>query len=270
MNSKNNDVLIIILIIGASLFFTGLPRKKNLLNKNKTKGIATSPIIIPSPTPFQTPSKEIQQWLIATTGVLAVQNKEGLDSLKSQIPLSDLKMLVYEWWGITDRKSALEVINWLKKEGHREQFNLSRHYLFIKTEEYKGNYQKTKKEILSKLSFEEVDRESFLLDFIWQHKDDLENKSLLAWDYMRLNSIARWCYTLELISEQEAWETMLYSSINLQKNYSSWKELGEHYLLGRTFWIGNTNHTDAQNSIFWLKNYSGSPWKKIPWSLELR
>jgi Protein of unknown function (DUF1266) len=38
------------------------------------------------------------------------------------------------------------------------------------------------------------------------------------------------------LAEDEAWEKIMPAAAKLHATFSSWKELGENYLIGREFW----------------------------------
>ncbi|MEI6533122.1 MAG: DUF1266 domain-containing protein [Candidatus Roizmanbacteria bacterium] len=234
-----------------------------------TPTLIPTPTITPSPTPVSNLSKNTQQWLIALGAILSVQNRESLDTLDCQIPLDVMKnQLLDAYWGVTDKKSAINTLEWLKNEGHSAEFRVSRAELVRDMHDNDVYYQKSRK-TLSDQEAKEYIKELYVADFVWKYRKELATKNLMAWDYMRMVNVARWSYSVGYISELEAWNYMYFAGVQLQKNYSSWKEIGDHYVLGRTYWQASTSHPNAEASLLWLNSYASSPWKKYAWNMSL-
>jgi len=218
---------------------------------------------------IQALSQTSRQWLVAISALLSYINHESLDTLNPGLGTNTTQSLLKEWWEITDRASAIKQLEWLKTEGHTAQFEevhkVVTHFA-NNDEEYNS-----KKETLTQFIYSERDKKSliYLFDFVWKHRNDLAIKKLYAWDYMRMVSVARWSYAAGYLSEDEAWQYLLYAGKNLQKLYGSWKELGDNYVLGRTFWLADGYHPEYTETIQWLTTSLSSPWQKIPWNTDL-
>jgi hypothetical protein len=208
-------------------------------------------------------------WLLAASAIIARRNGESLNSLDSGVSVIPVEQLLIEWWGIYDRKDALETLEWLKNEGHTAQYDSI--LLIEKQIAQTDKEYNIKKERIIRFVNSDQDKETieYLADFVWNNKNKLENKKLYAWDYIRLINVARWSFTVGYISEEEAWQYMLLAGKKLQSRYESWSEIGEHYLLGRTFWKASAYHPEFEENIKWLTNNPKSPWNTIPWSTVL-
>ena len=100
----------------------------------------------------------------------------------------------------------------------------------------------------------------------------LGEQSLVAWDYARYISLCREGYSVGYLSEDEAWQRIIYAARILQRTFGSWQELGENYLIGREFWSLAQTQKDGQamRTIYSrLLSNSNSPWNRIPWALDL-
>ncbi len=58
----------------------------------------------------------------------------------------------------------------------------------------------------------------------------------------------------------------------LQSHFTSWRDLGENYLIGREFW--SRSETRQSGDLYraayqTLISYPGSPWNRNPWGLKL-
>ena len=272
----NNTLLKLSFIMIAIVLFILVAKKFSLQNLYSLFTAKKPTLVVSNPTPSPTPtplaislSTESKQWLLATSALLSYRNGESLNTLDCECTQQTAEMLLREWWGVADRASALSTLEWLKKEGHTKQFadvyRVISH--FAQTDEEYID----KRESIIKFVNSDQDRTTliYLLDFVWKNRNKLATKKLYAWDYMRMASVARWAYSARYISEKEAWSYMFFAGQNLQRLYGSWDELGNHYILGRTFWMANAYHPEMENALRWLSTNPESPWKRILWNTDL-
>jgi len=223
----------------------------------------------PSPTPPATLPLTTQHWLIAAGGIIAVQNREGLDTLQVTTSSPQVRQLLSDWWDITDRASALNILQWLKTYGHRQEYEDFRLSVLNQTGDDYQAFLKLKPTLLQRVSPNDRTNMSFELDFLWRYRNTLNAQNLLAWDYMRLINVARWSYTVGYITEAEAWNYLLFAGQTLQSTYTSWADMGQHYLYGRTYWQHSYNNTQAQTALQWLTSNPQSPWLTLPWDTPI-
>jgi len=65
----------------------------------------------------------------------------------------------------------------------------------------------------------------------------------------------------------------MYAARILQRAFSSWRELGENYLIGREFWSLTQTKQDGDQvraAYDRLLNDPNSPWNRISWTLSLQ
>lgn len=215
----------------------------------------------------QTLSPEGKTWLLALGGFTFAQNNEGFDQLQSPTSNYILKASLIESWDIKNKDDAFKILTWLKVMGHSAQFDLLRKDLVAQTHGSEDEYKRLKPQFVSKLRLESTKASSFILDLVWDHRDDLSSKKLLAWDYGRMIGVARWSYSAGFISEEEAWKNMLFAGQQIQHSYSSWDDYERNYLLGRSFWKHSIANGDIASGLTWLENNPKSPWKTVPWNL---
>jgi len=130
-------------------------------------------------------------------------------------------------WGITDRASAIETLNFLKDEGHRYYFPYVVKALQQPTQEALNNYIKDiiQNEDRAERAVEFIQNVFYSLDELKKWKvinsvDDFINIGVDAWDSGRLSFIVRLCCEAKLISEEEAW---LLSTVEAQARQWSLK-----------------------------------------------
>ena len=221
----------------------------------------------PTPTPYvyHPPTQEQKNYALALGAILSQYNNENINTLKSNLDPVGLRPMMNEWWGITNRQSAFEVLDWLKREGHRTEYNTVYDVLV------RGN-------ITSCKDLQDADqslcRDSDIKDIhdIAKEVHDLAgDKTLIAWDYGRLISVARWCYTMGWLSEEEAWTYIMPAAIKIQSTYDSFEEFGRHYIYGRAYWMRDINANQQQENIlkFLINEKNSSPWTTMSWETEL-
>lgn len=177
----------------------------------------------------------------------------GLDCTK--IEKEAIISMLKETWEVSDRKSALDNLNWLVNEGHRKDYDK---YLYNlqqdNPEKYEGfdNDKKNYDDCVKML------KDNFnISDDIIRHVD------LGAWDYDRIVTVARWSYIAEYITEEEAWKYCKTSKKLAQASFNSWDEYFVSHALGRAVaYEGDSNELIEVGQE--LLKSTKSIWKEIP------
>lgn len=82
--------------------------------------------------------------------------------------------------------------------------------------------------------------------------------TLAAWDYGRAVFVARDCYHVGYLSEEEAWQYITLAVLNATNTYSNWREYIAAYILGRAIGFGS-DCTDHYKTLDYLLNNNESP-----------
>jgi hypothetical protein len=111
------------------------------------------------------------------------------------------------------------------------------------------------------------------IEIVEEYYPQLKNKGLLAWDLSRCIALCRRAYTAGYLEREEAWDMIMPIAQRIQPLFDSWEDLGENYLLGRSFW--SKRYADMGNSILrktfkTLLEDDNTVWKKTPWELDLK
>lgn len=239
--------------------------KKVEINPFRAETTYESLLASPSPTPA--PDDQTTSWLIAIGAILSTQNDEELNNLRPDIPqeaVEELKLVLIESWGIYTKEDAVRQIKWLKRSGHNKQFEKLRKFILAATNDDEGTFQKIKFNIMQEM----FTTDPFLADFAWEHRNDLAEDGIIAWDMGRLVNVARWSYTVGYISEEEALEAMAFAGKKVREKFNSWDEFADNYRLGRAFWLNSEVQPELELAINKLKTDPESPWKKLDWNLE--
>ncbi|MGH3242681.1 MAG: DUF1266 domain-containing protein [Spirillospora sp.] len=93
----------------------------------------------------------------------------------------------------------------------------------------------------------------------------------LIWDYGRALMLYRWGHMVGWLTEEYCWERMLPLALDIQRRYSSWRDMATCYLQGRLLWSGGggTSQSEYERLIDSLATEPRSPWNVIPWDLDL-
>lgn len=215
-------------------------------------------------------SKEQKEWALATAAFLNKMNGEPFGILgggpKSQENILKNKNMLLNSWGVDDRESASETVEWLKSEGHRFEF---RRFIIPL---YRLSDAQYKAFLGSKSNQEFIDK----LDYFYFHLNETENgdrlidPGVLAWDYCRLVYMVGAAYNVGYLSNEEAWNEIMNAAQLIQKSYSSWKEMASSYAEGRYYWGGEERFLQCKkaNDIL-LYTDRESPWIRLQWNLTL-
>jgi ankyrin repeat protein len=207
-------------------------------------------------------SRTQERWALAASAILATFNQEPLNSLSSGGSALETKLLLQNWWSISNRDDLLQALDWIDQGGHRRMFaTLGARTSNLSPDELS--------KAVSKLSSE--DANSVLVAHRYYEK--YAAQSITGWDYARYINLCRWGVAAGYISEEEAWARAMHAAAVLQQTFTSWSEFGENYLVGREFWSLRQTKIDGQamRTLYRkLLNDPGSPWRRIPWSLPLQ
>lgn len=167
---------------------------------------------------------------------------------------AEVQQLLDEWWGVTDRQSADETMDWLLSEGHRYQFNDDMEYygregLAELAEDSKAEYLYDNFECT-----EEEAQEIANWHNLYQANGE---KTVAGWDYSRAMSLLGYYYIAGYYSETEALDRSMEVAATIQSTFSSWDELMESYFIGYEYWADESS--DERRAIYEeLKTEAGS------------
>ena len=206
-------------------------------------------------------SRAQERWALAASAILATFNREPLETISSGGSVLETRRMIQEWWGISNREGLLEKLDGLDQGGHRQLFSaLGARTANLTPEELK--------KVVSHLDSESAN--SVMVAHRYYAKFGAQ--SITAWDYARYINVCRWGVAAGYISEEEAWPRVMHAAQILQQTFTSWREFGENYLVGREFYSLNQTKIDGQvmRSIYkGLLSNPSSAWNRIPWNLSL-
>ena len=238
------------------------------LDRQNVPGTAASGTGMLSSVPFdpassnQPRSRAQERWALAASAILSTYNHEPLDTLSSRDSVVEARRLLQNSWDISNREDLLKTLDWIDQGGHRQLFNaLGSRAANLSPDELA--------KAASRLGAE--DANSVMVAH--QYYEKYSTQSIAAWDYARYINVCRWSVAAGYISEEEAWPRVMHAAQILQQTFTSWKEFGENYLVGREFWSLRQTRIDGQamRAVYQgLLNRPASPWNRIPWNLPLQ
>lgn len=204
-----------------------------------------------------------RKWALATAAIPKKANGMELDVMGGGASDTDYVALLREMlkndWDVADRASAMSTIKALREQGHREEFDLM--LKDISAMDGAGFARL----LAGNARDPELQKR---LRLVYAQKDSVGKKSIIAWDYCRLIYLAECSCRAGYLSEQEAWTEIMPAAKVIQSTFSSWREMGENYLLGRRFWSGENEPRMVVANRF-LQTEAKSPWVTLPWNLPI-
>lgn len=142
-------------------------------------------------------------------------------------------------WGIFDRDSALETLDWLVDEGHHISMDENYYGYDEILDLLKGGKSgliKAEAELDNELqAYNDV---VHILKSNYGYTEEEINSitTVAAWDYDRLVTLARWCYGCDYVTADEAWGYIDFAAQQGTKSYDGWRSYFAGVLIGRAIW----------------------------------
>jgi ankyrin repeat protein len=216
--------------------------------------------IIPQRHEGAAPLAKDKGWALAVSAIYAQTKGWDLQSLGGQEKSSaEPRSTLREDWNITNKQDLLAELQWLREEGDRKAY-----------QEAGGKYAAMSDAEFAK-SLSALDEDKALSGrAMRENYAKWRDRSAVAWDLCRYSYLVQMAYDAKYLKEDEAWNFLLANAREMQKHFSSWREMGQNFLDGRYIWAGEraANH---ENCYKLLANPAdpNSPWNNIPWNYDL-
>ncbi|MBI3899007.1 MAG: DUF1266 domain-containing protein [Gammaproteobacteria bacterium] len=200
------------------------------------------------------------------SALLAEMNGLTCDNLELA-DRSDEKQII-EWrrtmkrdWGIETKQELLDMLVWLRNDGHNESYRRMSQY-WNRFSEPQFMHE------LRRVQDEKLQRQIWLC---YLHRSVLRRVGIAAWDYGRHVYLCRWGYYTDLLTETETWEQIEPVANDAQKIFDSWEQYGISYVVGRLYWIGGSIAESVCEGFFgqlnaMLRSENGA-WQRLGWHL---
>lgn len=219
-------------------------------------------------------SSDTVKWINATYALLTTANGGDVDQIggykKNEANTAAIQEALAGSWGVADRDSADETLNWLLTEGHRASFAAE-----MVTLQSSGVFSLSDQDAI--LSLEEMGLNQELAACYLSMMNAYRTHGLEAidaWDYCRALQLLGWYYLAGYYTEEETLDRSLEIAQQLQLRFSSWDKLVESYLWGYNYWAEDDpndpeSDTAARKKIYeQLKSAQDSPYS-LSWNTAL-
>lgn len=161
-----------------------------------------------------------------------------------------------EWWGVTDRASADETLDWALTEGHRYGFADNMSYL---EENGMGDVAEADRAAFVLEYFDVTEEEAQVLVDEYAMYEEFGPTAIDGWDYCRAMNLVSFYYLAGYYTEQEALDKSLEIAQTMQPLFTSWDELVDSYLRGYEYWAEESS--DERRAIYEdLKSRADNPY----------
>lgn len=186
---------------------------------------------------FTTEMTDTIRWFNATYAILTKANNCNLEYFGGMAANEENaeinKTSLESSWGVTDRASADETMNWILSEGHRADFKSTMQTLVdagIQNAAADG-----RKDFILE-NFEVTDEEAQYMADMYGYYEQYGENAIDAWDYCRALSLTGFYFHAGYYTEQEALDKAMEIAQLLQPLYTSWDEAMNSYLHGYEYW----------------------------------
>lgn len=202
--------------------------------------------------PTQKKLSPAQLWILAADGVLNESNQDPFDRIDLDRSPQACQAGLAKWWNASDKAALLKQLAWLRDGGHRHALA-----------------QEIAK-VADMLAVAEEGEETGLSphgQFIADHLPELKRLKFIAWDHSRLINLARSGFTAGYLSEKEAWHWMAGAALVIRNELTSWKDVGDDFLLGYQYWSLPEGPAPSTTRAYDRLMATNSPWNSLRWDI---
>lgn len=209
-------------------------------------------------------------WPLAVAAVFGICSGDPWDRLAFR-NLENASSGLQEAWGIRSRAQLLSRLHWILREGHRIDFEFE----IAQTENLSDAEAESFSQRAAADPNESAREQGWRVQQLRSNARGIREVNFEAWDLVRAAMLTRAGYSLGWLSETEAVDTLNLISTRLQQSYSSWQELGEHFMIARWFWEGVTGLEAEQSDAHDASRQSAlldpkrGPWAHVPWNQQI-
>ena len=150
-----------------------------------------------------------------------------------------------ENWGVTDRKTADETLEWVLTQGHREAFREDIEYL---SEIGLGELDQDAREEFILENFDVTQEDAAYYTDVYRMYEEHGEQAVDAWDYCRGLNLLSFYYLAGFYTEEEALDRSLEIAGEVQPLFDSWDDMVECYLRGYEYWAAQSS--DERRGIY--------------------
>jgi len=207
------------------------------------------------------------KWCLALSGFLSTQNGCPMDRIapypRFWPTVKMHRQALARDWGIADRKTLYDILEWLEAEGHNAEY--------MAKIRYAAPLSDSQFQALLDLVNSPKQRNQWLL--VRQHAVALRGVGIAAWDIGRYVWLCRDAYALGWIKKKETLQLIRSAGQRAQRSFDGWEHFGLSYVVGRSYWsaeaISRTACDRHFRHLLKLIATPGSPWARLAWRTPL-
>ncbi len=213
-----------------------------------------------------------QQRKLLLSGVFSCQKGAYLNVVTTGLSAGSREQMFGQGWDITDRESAIAMLDYLRDEGTRRFFPQVVEALKLKNkqaiQQYITETCETEDDMYAcweqvKFAFESI--EPLMKQQLIKDEADFVRIGPDAWDAGRLVFMARVCNEHGYITNEVLWDYIEAADDIAHQTIRSWEDFGKSYIIGRCLWCGTANYFEVMaDHAKELYTKEKSPWKTIP------
>ncbi len=215
------------------------------------------------------PALSPEQYAAINVGAInAEQNQYYCNCLETEHDKLDVSNRLNDYYGIVDRESALDTLDWLLHRGHHVYFEAIRPVIANSSSEFNTDVlfeEEKDRSLMEYVNNIKESLETLVDEHVVRGASEFKTLSIVAWDLGRLVLVTRCCFDSQYISEGEAWQYIIAAYEKSKELYPNWREFAKGYVVGRAMWHGSDLSLSGIISIVeGLLKDDNSPWIKYP------
>ena len=217
---------------------------------------------------------EDQQRKLLLSGVFSAQKATLFNVVKTGMDSNERDKMFTQGWGITDKTSAIDTLDYLRLSGTRRYFPQVVESLKLKNKQEIQQYindtfenEEDMRNCWEQVQYAFESMETLMKEQIIKDENDFVRIGPDAWDAGRLVFMARLCREHNYITDEQLWQYIDAADEIAHRTLTNWEDFGKSYIIGRCLWCGTANYFEVMAGHA-KKMYTNtkSPWKTFPFA----
>ena len=217
---------------------------------------------------------EDQKRKLLLSGVFSAQKATLFNVVKTGMDSNERDKMFTQGWGITDKTSAIDTLDYLRLSGTRRYFPQVVESLKLKNKQEIQQYindtfenEEDMRNCWEQVQYAFESMEPLMKEQIIKDENDFVRIGPDAWDAGRLVFMARLCREHNYITDEQLWQYIDAADEIAHRTLTNWEDFGKSYIIGRCLWCGTANYFEVMAGHA-KKMYTNtkSPWKTFPFA----
>lgn len=217
---------------------------------------------------------EDQQRKLLLSGVFSAQKATLFNVVKTGMDSSERERMFAQGWGITDKASAIDTLDYLRLSGTRRYFPQVVESLKLKNKQEIQQYindtfenEEDMRNCWEQVQYAFESMEPLMKEQIIKDENDFVRIGPDAWDAGRLVFMARLCREHNYITDEQLWQYIDAADEIAHRTLTNWEDFGKSYIIGRCLWCGTANYFEVMaGHAKDMYTKPTSPWKTFPFA----